>query len=97
MIAKIKVDGVLSSNNIACYVFLTYLLLGKIDGISKHAFMPYFSARNNKSFNLLDVGTNKDCDAKDLVTFAKMGNTYTCKFVCYYSIALHMSYRKLTV
>lgn len=71
-----KADGVLSAGNTACYVFLTYLLLGKINGISKHAFMPYFPTRNNKGFNLLDVGANKDCDAKDLITFAKMGNIY---------------------
>lgn len=71
-----EADGVLSAGNTACYVFLTYLLLGKISGISKHAFMPYFPTRNNKGFNLLDVGANKECDATDLITFAKMGKIY---------------------
>lgn len=72
-----ETDGVLSAGNTACYVFLTFLLLGKIKGISKHAFMPFVPTRNNKGLNLLDVGANKECDAVDLVNFAKMGKVYS--------------------
>lgn len=71
-----EADGVLSAGNTACYVFLTHLLIGKIPNISKHGFMPFVPTRIGNGFNLLDVGANKECDANDLITFAKMGDLY---------------------
>ena len=71
-----EADGVLSAGNTSCYVFLTYILLGKIEGISKCAFMPFMPSRKGNGVNFLDVGANKECDSIDLVNFAKMGDIY---------------------
>lgn len=74
-----KADGVLSAGNTSCYVFLTFLLLGKMKNVSKCGFMPFLPTRDGIGMNIIDVGANKECDANDLVCFAKMGNIYLKK------------------
>lgn len=76
LVKENKADGVLSAGSTACYVFLTFLLLGRMKNVSKPAFMPFMPTRNNRGVNVLDVGANKECDANDFVCFAKMGNIY---------------------
>ncbi|MDE7075534.1 MAG: phosphate acyltransferase PlsX [Malacoplasma sp.] len=71
-----KADGVLSAGNTSCFVFLSYIILGKIKGISKIGFMPFMPTRKGNGVNFIDVGANKECDALDLVSFAKMGKIY---------------------
>lgn len=79
LVKENKADGVLSAGSTACYVFLTFLLLGRMENISKPAFMPFMPTRNNVGVNILDVGANKECEATDLVSFAKMGKIYVEK------------------
>lgn len=76
LVKENKADGVLSAGNTSCYVFLTFLILGKIPGITKCGFMPYMPTINGRGVNFLDVGANKECDATDLVNFARMGSIY---------------------
>lgn len=76
LVKENKADGVLSAGSTACYVFLTFLLLGKIANVSKPGFMPFIPTRNGRGINLLDVGANKECSAEDILCFAKMGNIY---------------------
>lgn len=71
-----KAHAVLSAGNTACYVFLTHLLLKKLNKISKAGFMPFVPTRNNVGLNILDVGANKEVAPIDLVNFAIMGNVY---------------------
>ena len=71
-----KAHAVLSAGNTACYVFLTHLLLKKLNKISKAGFMPFVPTRNNVGLNILDVGANKEVEPIDLVNFAIMGNVY---------------------
>lgn len=76
LVKENKADGVLSAGNTSCYVFLTFLLLGKIKNVTKCAFMPFLPTRDGVGLNIIDVGANKECDAQDLLCFAKMGNIY---------------------
>lgn len=79
LVKENKADGVLSAGNTSCYVFLTFIILGKIPGVTKCGFMPYMPTINGRGVNFLDVGANKECDAIDLVNFAKMGSIYVEK------------------
>ena len=71
-----KADGVLSAGSTACYVFLTFMLLGRLKNVNKPGFMPFLPTRDGAGLNILDVGANKECSAQDLVCFAKLGNIY---------------------
>lgn len=71
-----KADGVVSAGSTACYVFLSFMLLGRIANVTKPCFMPFIPTRDGKGVNMLDVGANKECTPEDLVCFAKMGNIY---------------------
>lgn len=79
LVKENKADAVLSAGNTACYVFLTTLLLGRIKGVSKSAFMPFMPTRNGVGVNFIDVGANKIVDEFDLLSFAKMGKIYVEK------------------
>lgn len=76
LVANNQADGVLSAGSTACYVALCYLLLKKIDDVSKIAFMPYIPTRYKNGLNLLDCGANKVNDANDLIDYAIMGHLY---------------------
>ncbi|MEG2198460.1 MAG: phosphate acyltransferase PlsX [Malacoplasma sp.] len=76
LVAKDLADGVLSAGSTPCYVGLTFMLIGKIENVSKIGFMPYVPTRNNAGFNFLDVGAQKLCTGKDLLHFALMANIY---------------------
>lgn len=71
-----EADGVLSAGSTPCYVALTYMLLGKINNVSKPGFMPYVPSRKGNGFNFIDVGANKECNGKDLLDFAIMADIY---------------------
>jgi glycerol-3-phosphate acyltransferase PlsX len=78
MVANGEADGVLSAGSSAAYVVLSTMIIKAINGVSKPAFMAHVPTVNKKGMMLLDVGANINCDANDLVTFAKMADIY-CK------------------
>lgn len=71
-----KANGVLSAGSTPCYVFLTFIILGKMKHVTKPCFMPFLPTRDGKGLSILDVGANKECNSDDLVCFAKMGGLY---------------------
>jgi glycerol-3-phosphate acyltransferase PlsX len=73
-------EGMLTGGTTAAYVTLGFYLIKPLEKISKGAFMSYIPTVNGKGFMFLDVGANLNCDAKDLVNFAIMGDIY-CKSV----------------
>lgn len=72
-----KVDGVLSSGDSGLYIASASLILRRIEGISRVAFMPMIPKfEDNKYFLLLDVGANVEVKANYLYEWAKMGSLF---------------------
>jgi glycerol-3-phosphate acyltransferase PlsX len=76
LVANGKADGVLSNSTTAAFTIVSVSLLKLLPGINKPAFMSYVPTVNRKGLLLLDEGANVQCDAADLVQFAKMANIY---------------------
>jgi glycerol-3-phosphate acyltransferase PlsX len=64
--------GVISSGNTGLYMALAKIILGTIDGISRPAIASIIPIKSGRSV-CLDLGANSECDVKNLLDFAIMG------------------------
>lgn len=72
-------DGVLSAGNTSCYVFLTTLLLKRINHVNKISFVPYIPVAKNVGLYLMDVGANIEVSPNDFLNFARLCKIYLQK------------------
>ncbi len=68
-------DAIVSAGNTGALMAMTKLFLRPIEGISRPAIAAYFPTINGESC-MLDLGANIECDAKNLVQFAFMGQAF---------------------
>lgn len=72
-----KVDGVLSSGDSGLYIASASLILRRIEGISRVAFMPMIPKfADNEYFLMLDVGANIEVKANYLHEWAKIASLF---------------------
>ena len=70
-----KADAIISAGNTGALMAMAKLFLRPIDGINRPAIAAYFPTITGESC-MLDLGANIDCDAKNLVQFAFMGQAF---------------------
>ncbi|MDC3172295.1 phosphate acyltransferase PlsX [Alphaproteobacteria bacterium] len=70
-----KADAIVSAGNTGALMAMTKLFLRPIEGINRPAIAAYFPTITGESC-MLDLGANIDCDAKNLVQFAFMGQAF---------------------
>lgn len=67
LVADGKADGVISAGNSAMYLTLTTLILKRMSGIKRPAFMPIFPTTTDRRLLVLDVGANVQTTSEMLV------------------------------
>ena len=70
-----KADALVSAGNTGALMAMTKLLLRPMDGITRPAIAAYFPTIVGESC-MLDLGANIECDTKNLVQFAFMGQAF---------------------
>ncbi len=70
-----KADAIVSAGNTGALMAMAKLFLRPIEGINRPAIAAYFPTITGESC-MLDLGANIDCDAKNLVQFAFMGQAF---------------------
>ena len=70
-----KADAVVSAGNTGALMAMSKLILRPIPGISRPAIAAYFPTIRGESC-MLDLGANIECDSKNLVQFAFMGQAF---------------------
>ena len=70
-----KADAIISAGNTGALMAMAKLFLRPIEGINRPAIAAYFPTITGESC-MLDLGANIDCDAKNLVQFAFMGQAF---------------------
>jgi glycerol-3-phosphate acyltransferase PlsX len=70
-----KADAVVSAGNTGALMAMSKLILRPIEGIIRPAIAAYFPTINGESC-MLDLGANIECDYKNLVQFAFMGQAF---------------------
>ncbi len=70
-----KADAIVSAGNTGALMAMAKLFLRPIEGITRPAIAAYFPTITGESC-MLDLGANIDCDAKNLVQFAFMGQAF---------------------
>ncbi len=70
-----KADAVVSAGNTGALMAMTKLFLRPMEGITRPAIAAYFPTIAGESC-MLDLGANIECDAKNLVQFAFMGQAF---------------------
>ena len=70
-----KADAVISAGNTGALLAISYIVLRTIDGISRPAMTAYFPTMKGETA-MLDLGANIECDEKNLVQFAFMGQAF---------------------
>ncbi len=68
-------DAIVSAGNTGALMAMAKLFLRPIEGINRPAIAAYFPTITGESC-MLDLGANIDCDAKNLVQFAFMGQAF---------------------
>ncbi|MDC0093319.1 phosphate acyltransferase PlsX [Alphaproteobacteria bacterium] len=68
-------DAIVSAGNTGALMAMSKLILRPIDGIIRPAIAAYFPTINGESC-MLDLGANIECDYKNLVQFAFMGQAF---------------------
>ena len=72
-----KADGVISAGDSGTYLTMTTLILKRMNGVKRPAFMPVFpTIINGKKFVMMDVGANLESTSDMLVQWAKLGNAF---------------------
>lgn len=72
-----KVDALISGGSTAAFLAACHLIVGKISGISRIAFMPFIpTIKKNKYVLMLDIGANLENNAQDFFNFAIMASIY---------------------
>jgi glycerol-3-phosphate acyltransferase PlsX len=67
--------GVISAGNTGALMALAKLHLGMLPGIKRPAIASFFPTRTSECI-MLDLGANVECDADNLVQFARMGHIF---------------------
>ncbi len=70
--------GVVSAGNTGALMAMAVLVLGRIKGISRPAIGTFFPTSVGQTL-MLDMGANLNCDARNLVQFAVMGEAFARK------------------
>ena len=70
-----KADALVSAGNTGALMAMSKLILRPMDGITRPAIAAYFPTIVGESC-MLDLGANLECDAKNLVQFAFMGQAF---------------------
>ena len=70
-----KADAIVSAGNTGALMAMAKLILRPIEGIIRPAIAAYFPTINGESC-MLDLGANIECDYKNLVQFAFMGQAF---------------------
>ncbi|MCK5945892.1 MAG: phosphate acyltransferase PlsX [Mycoplasmataceae bacterium] len=72
-----KVDAVLSSGDSGSFLTLTTLILKRIKGVKRPAFMPVVpTVIKGQKFVLMDVGANLETSSEMLVQWSKLGQAF---------------------
>jgi glycerol-3-phosphate acyltransferase PlsX len=69
-------DAYVSAGHSGASMSLATLRIGRIKGVSRPAIATLMPTSENQNTLVLDVGANVDCDAKNLLEFAIMGQVY---------------------
>lgn len=69
-------DAIVSAGHSGASMSLATLRIGRIKGVSRPAIATLMPTSENQNTLVLDVGANVDCDAKNLLEFAIMGQVY---------------------
>ncbi len=72
-----KADAVLSSGDSGVYLAMATLLLKRMPGVKRPAFMPIGPKIDGSKFIILDVGANLQTTSEMLVQWAKLGNVFS--------------------
>ena len=70
-----KADAVVSAGNTGALMAMSKLILRPLEGVIRPAIAAYFPTINGESC-MLDLGANIECDYKNLVQFAFMGQAF---------------------
>ena len=70
-----EADAIVSAGNTGALMAMSKLILRPIEGISRPAIAAYFPTIKGESC-MLDLGANIECDSKNLVQFAFMGQAF---------------------
>ena len=70
-----KADAIVSAGNTGALMAMSKLILRPMDGITRPAIAAYFPTIVGESC-MLDLGANIECDEKNLVQFAFMGQAF---------------------
>ncbi len=70
-----KADAIVSAGNTGALMAMSKFILRPIDGINRPAIAAYFPTIKGESC-MLDLGANIECDYKNLVQFAFMGQAF---------------------
>jgi len=68
--------AIVSAGHSGASMSLATLRIGRIKGVSRPAIATLMPTSENQNTLVLDVGANVDCDAKNLLEFAIMGQVY---------------------
>lgn len=71
-----EADGIVSAGNTGALMAMAVLVLGRIKGIARPAIGTFFPTAVGQTV-MLDMGANLNCDARNLVQFAIMGEVFT--------------------
>ena len=72
-----KADAVISAGDSGAYLTMTTLILKRMEGVKRPAFMPVFpTIIDGKKFVMMDVGANLETSADMLVQWAKLGSAF---------------------
>ncbi len=69
-------DALVSAGHSGASMSLATLRIGRIKGVTRPAIATLMPTSENQNTLLLDIGANVDCDAKNLLEFAIMGQVY---------------------
>ena len=74
-VGKDEAHGIVSAGNTGALMAMAKFVLKTIPGINRPAISGYFPTLRGRSI-MLDLGANVECDAKNLVQFAVMGEVF---------------------
>jgi glycerol-3-phosphate acyltransferase PlsX len=74
-VANGEADGVVSAGNTGALMAVSKFVLRMLPGIGRPAIAGFFPTEKGESV-MLDLGANVDCDARNLIEFAVMGEVF---------------------
>lgn len=76
IVAEGKADALVSAGSTGAQMAAALLIMGRIKGVLRPAISTLIPTLNSKPLVLLDAGANTDCEPKNLLQFALMGEVY---------------------